>query len=961
MWTTRLGRNQHRKIVRRKSNCTAEETPTLLENLEPRLFFSAVVGLPVIGSGGGVPVAATNIYVAAGPDGNIWFSDPNNNSIGRMTPGGQTQEFSLPTADAQPQQIISGPDGALWFIESGADQIGRVSTSGQVSEFAMPSSDDSPQTLTAGPNGNVWFIDSSSNQIGQIAPGGQITEYPVSSDGSVWISSGITSGKDGSLWFTAYDDNGNGLLDRMNTQGVVTSVPLASSPLDLTTGPDGNLWVDATGEIDRVTPQGLVTAFPMPSGDSPFDITPGPDGALWFGVNGAANNFGRITPSGAISEFSLPGTQANDFLDNIVSGPGNSLWYATYSGSAPQSLDLSNALLAGGESVTVTAGSSTSQTIATFSDLGPAAGVASYQASIDWGDGTTSAGTIALTASGQYSVTGSHAWNIGFFSPTVTVTNGARTAIAYSSVEADAPTPTGVGIAVNATSGQTFKGVVANFSNVVLSSLSSYSATINWGDGHVTSGVLIPDGVGGVNVSGSTVYAASGTYTVTTQLYDFPNPPIYFNPGPWEPVGPVIPIDNGGSGATTGVAGTTSATSTTPTVYSAGSSGSSSSGTSSTTSHVPSRYLPPKHSPTASGKTSAGAPATPRAIEASAAATATSGGSVAGGGGSAIRGGVIDILPIWGQIPGIATATSTATVAPGEMSGSGYTVLPTINQTFNDVIASFTLSQPSSDLSHLHATVQWQDSGIPQFGEASSSSTPQPATIAANGSGGFTISASNTFTSPGVYHFIVRINDDRLGNGDGAIVGAAYGEAFVAWPPGYAYPLASTPPVAWSGSVVSGAAAPAGSSASGSHSGSGSTATGGSSSATPVAYPALEEHVSSKTVRIHAKAGRRFSGKIATVSGLVLPPKGKLSGFSGTINWGDGSAPTAVSFANAGKGKLSVRGTHTFLAGGPATISLNLTQALTPSTGSGSAPPIRLPTISESVQILPPGKSGNRV
>jgi streptogramin lyase len=48
---------------------------------------------------------------------------------------------------------------------------------------------------------------------------------------------------------------------------------------------------------------GSITEFSLPFGSAPFGITAGPDGNLWFTESG---KIGRITPSGTITEFSLP-------------------------------------------------------------------------------------------------------------------------------------------------------------------------------------------------------------------------------------------------------------------------------------------------------------------------------------------------------------------------------------------------------------------------------------------------------------------------------------------------------------------------------------------------------------------------------------------------------------------------------------------------------------------------------
>ena len=64
--------------------------------------------------------------VIAGPDGNLWVTDPANNSIDRVTTSGAATAFAIPTAAADPFDIIVGPDGNLWFTEAATLKIGEV-------------------------------------------------------------------------------------------------------------------------------------------------------------------------------------------------------------------------------------------------------------------------------------------------------------------------------------------------------------------------------------------------------------------------------------------------------------------------------------------------------------------------------------------------------------------------------------------------------------------------------------------------------------------------------------------------------------------------------------------------------------------------------------------------------------------------------------------------------------------
>src|SRR5215213_2131138 len=65
-----------------------------------------------------IPSGADARSIVQGPDGNLWFTLPEANKIGRITPAGAVTEFTLPVANSVPCGIAAGPDGSLWFTET---------------------------------------------------------------------------------------------------------------------------------------------------------------------------------------------------------------------------------------------------------------------------------------------------------------------------------------------------------------------------------------------------------------------------------------------------------------------------------------------------------------------------------------------------------------------------------------------------------------------------------------------------------------------------------------------------------------------------------------------------------------------------------------------------------------------------------------------------------------------------
>src|SRR5439155_25813551 len=86
------------------------------------------------------------------------------------------------------------------------------------------------------------------------------------------------------------------------------AVPTANSfPSAITAGPDGNLWFteEAGNKIGRISPSGAISEFPLAVGAMPGGIVAGPDGNLWFSERGA-DKIGRISPTGGLVEVFIP-------------------------------------------------------------------------------------------------------------------------------------------------------------------------------------------------------------------------------------------------------------------------------------------------------------------------------------------------------------------------------------------------------------------------------------------------------------------------------------------------------------------------------------------------------------------------------------------------------------------------------------------------------------------------------
>ena len=72
-----------------------------------------------------------------------------------------------------------------------------------------------------------------------------------------------------------------------------------------------------------------------------------------------------------------------------------------------------------------------------------------------------------------------------------------------------------LGHLASAVEGQTFSGTVATFTTNDATAMAGwFSASINWGDGNTTTGLVSANGSGGFDVAGSHLYSEEGPYTI---------------------------------------------------------------------------------------------------------------------------------------------------------------------------------------------------------------------------------------------------------------------------------------------------------------------------------------------------------------------------------------------------------------------------------------------------------------
>jgi hypothetical protein len=168
--------------------------------------------------------------------------------------------------------------------------------------------------------------------------------------------------------------------------------------------------------------------------------------------------------------------------------------------------------------------------VATFdagSSMGP---VTDFTAEVDWGDGTSSAGTVTQPdgPGTSYVVDGSHTYaTAGNYTDTITVTDTVMTAIVNAGTATGAVTVTTLPVDITPAVipsqlvGTPFSGPVATFtSQSPTATPADFTVSLDWGDGTSGTGTVTqPDGPGGsFLVTGSTTYATSGDFSITVSV-----------------------------------------------------------------------------------------------------------------------------------------------------------------------------------------------------------------------------------------------------------------------------------------------------------------------------------------------------------------------------------------------------------------------------------------------------------
>src|SRR5436309_2819550 len=272
--------------------------------------------------------------------------------------------------------------------------------------------------------------------------------------------------------------------------------------------------------VTDALPAGFAYVASSTTGATTADPTISGQTLTWNGSFSAPAG-GDITLHFNVTASNTPGTYYNN-----AGGDAGAVAVAATGDTAAITVEAGDQLItASGTTFSATEGASFSGDVATFGDPDAAATASEYSATIDWGDSSaTTVGTIGGSA-GSFSVSGTHTYTEeGSYPVTVTITDvddAGNTATANSTATvADAALHAGTLTVPSSTSLGNPTNVSFSFSDDNTGApASDFTATIDWGDGPSSFGVIVGSG-GSYAASDSHTYAAAGPYTITVTVVD---------------------------------------------------------------------------------------------------------------------------------------------------------------------------------------------------------------------------------------------------------------------------------------------------------------------------------------------------------------------------------------------------------------------------------------------------------
>ena len=200
---------------------------------------------------------------------------------------GKIHVYNGPSGTGGAVQVVSDRAGNLWYGSIGINSIVKyVRRHGPIA-YPIPSSNAKPEGIALDPHQHVWFTEWNLAAIARLAHG-RFKQYNVSAlGGSASEAVDMVLGPDKRMWFTT-DHAGIGAARLHGATQLYSLANNDEQPSKLVVGPDRNLWFTefAGSNVGKITRSGAVTEYNVGGGGNNFGIAAGSDGRIWFTDSG---------------------------------------------------------------------------------------------------------------------------------------------------------------------------------------------------------------------------------------------------------------------------------------------------------------------------------------------------------------------------------------------------------------------------------------------------------------------------------------------------------------------------------------------------------------------------------------------------------------------------------------------------------------------------------------------------
>lgn len=196
------------------------------------------------------PAAYNPVFLRLDQTGNVWFTDPTHNAIGKLNPVANTwTEWTVPTINVAPYDLIFDKNGNLWFTEFLGNGVGFFKPGTQTFvETKTPSANSAPYGITKDTSGNIWIAENGLSKIAMFKPtftgtGIIIKEFPIET-GTTPTPHLITADSAGKIWYSEGFSGNVGKYDPVLKTH--TDYPVSAG---LTQTHISGIGVDSTGQV----------------------------------------------------------------------------------------------------------------------------------------------------------------------------------------------------------------------------------------------------------------------------------------------------------------------------------------------------------------------------------------------------------------------------------------------------------------------------------------------------------------------------------------------------------------------------------------------------------------------------------------------------------------------------------------------------------------------------------------